>query len=204
MPLTSNPLIEMTGIIILAAGSSSRLGKPKQNLIFSGQTLLQRTIHTALRINCGPVIVVLGGNANLIKPALGNFEVDIIFNADWQEGISSSIRTGIQHLEKKHPQANSAVLMLCDQPYVDENILQKLIAAGKQGTIVASGYNETTGPPAFFGRYYFPELLALKGNEGAKNLMLKHKQEVTTIPFELGGVDIDTVEDFQRLTNKNL
>lgn len=197
--LNSNLLINMTGIIILAAGSSSRLGQPKQNLIFNGQTLLQRAIQTALTIDCGPVIVVLGGNADLIKTTLENFKVDIIFNADWHEGMSSSIRGGIRHLQKNHPRADSAILMLCDQPFVDDTILQKIIAIGKQGAIVASGYNDTIGPPAFFDGCYFPELLALKGNEGAKHLMLKHNEPVSIVSFPLGSVDIDTIEDFEKL-----
>ncbi|MES2109014.1 MAG: nucleotidyltransferase family protein [Bacteroidota bacterium] len=190
----------MTGIIILAAGSSSRLGKPKQNLIFNGQTLLQRAIQTALKVNCGPVITVLGGNADLIKPTLENFKVDIIFNADWQQGMSSSIRGGIQHLHENHPETTSAILMLCDQPFVDEVVLQKLIPANKSRAIVASGYNETIGSPAFFDRFYFDELLSLKGNEGAKHLLLKYREKVVTVPFDLGSVDIDTIEDFQKLS----
>lgn len=197
--MNSNPLIDMTGIIILAAGSSSRLGQPKQNLIFKGQTLLQRAIQAALRVNCGPVIVVLGGNADLIRPKLENLKVDIVFNDDWQEGMSSSIRSGIQHHQTDQPKITSVILMLCDQPFVNEDILQKLIAAGKPGAIIASGYNDTMGPPAFFDGCYFPELLTLKGNEGAKHLMLKHKEKVITVPFDLGSIDIDTAEDFERL-----
>jgi len=196
----SNLLINMTGIIILAAGSSSRLGKPKQNLIFNGQTLLQRAIQTALKVNCGPVITVLGGNADLIKPTLEHFKGDIIFNADWQQGMSSSIRRGIQHLQENHPKTTSAILMLCDQPFVDELVLQKLVPVNKSGAIIASGYNNTVGPPAFFDGFYFDELLSLKGNEGAKHLLLKYKKKVVTVPFDLGRVDIDTVEDFEKLS----
>lgn len=197
--MNSNPLIEMTGIIILAAGSSSRLGSPKQNLTFKGQTLLQHAINTAIQVNCGPVVVVLGGNAELITPTLENFTADVIFNADWQQGMSSSIRIGIQHLQENHPGTTSVILMPCDQPFVDEAILQKLTAAEKPGTIVASGYNDTIGPPAFFDGYYFPELLMLRGNEGAKHLILKHGEHVVTVPFPLGSVDIDTLEDFEKL-----
>lgn len=198
--MNSNLLIEMTGIIILAAGLSSRLGKPKQNLIFNGQTLLQRAIQTALRLDCGPVIVVLGGNADLIEPTIKkNLKIDIVFNADWQNGMSSSICIAIQRLQKKYPKANSAILMLCDQPFVDEVVLQKLISAGKLNAIVASGYNDTIGPPVFFDECYFEELLALSGNEGAKHLLLKYKETVINVPFEMGSVDIDTVEDFEKL-----
>jgi len=190
----------MTGLIILAAGSSSRLGKPKQNLIFDGQTLLQRAIKTALQVNCGPVVVVLGGNVDLIKPTLENSAADVIFNADWQQGMSSTIRTGIQHLQQNYPDVTSVILMLCDQPFVDAAVLQKLIPANKQGAIIASGYDDTIGPPVFFDRYYFNELSALKGNEGAKHLLLKYKEKIVTVPFELGNVDIDTAEDFEKLT----
>lgn len=192
-----NPSIKMTGIIILAAGSSSRLGQPKQNLVYENQTLLQRAIGTALQTG-NPVIVILGANEAVIKPTIQRLPADVVLNSNWKEGMSSSIRTGIHHLQNHHPKITSVILMLCDQPFVDAELLNNLLPANKSKAIVASGYNNTIGAPAFFDGYYFSELLLLKGSEGAKHLMLRHEEQVVVVPFPLGDVDIDTVEDFER------
>lgn len=194
----------MTGVIILAAGSSSRLGKPKQNLIFQGQTLLQRAIQNALASVCENVVVILGGNAEMIQSTLTGQPVPVIYNPDWQEGIASSIRLGITELQKALPNITSAILMLCDQPFADAAILnqliQKKLAAGK--SIIASAFDGTFGSPALFDRAHFAELQQLTGSDGAKKLLIKYADEVVTIPFLLGTIDIDTVGDYERLGNE--
>src|SRR6185437_9800019 len=185
----------MTGIIILAAGSSSRLGKPKQNLVFKGQTLLQRAIDAALNSACRPVIVVLGSDIETIRPTIADKPVQIVYNQEWNEGMASSIRAGVMHLQKVDPNADSVILMLCDQPFVSDIVLNQLIQSKSEKTIVACGYNETTGVPALFDKFYFDELLVLSGQEGAKKLLLKHRDAVKTVPFDLGSIDIDTAGD---------
>src|ERR1035437_6793844 len=109
----------MPGIIILAAGSSGRLGSPKQNLIYKGQTLLQGAIETAVASACEPVIIVLGANENVIRQSIEGSNATIVYNADWQEGMASSIRVGITALKKINPESDAVILMLCDQPFVD-------------------------------------------------------------------------------------
>jgi len=190
----------MRGLIILAAGSSSRLGKPKQNLIFQGSTLLQRSIKAALNADCDEVIVILGANSEIIKPTLNDKNIRIINNADWQEGMASSIRHGLNYLLRINPQLQSVILMLCDQPFADVSIINQLIKASATGkSMVASAYNGTVGPPALFDKTHFDELLALQGNEGAKKLLLKYAADVYQVPFPLGTIDIDTIGDFERL-----
>ena len=190
----------MRGLIILAAGSSSRLGKPKQNLIFQGNTLLQRGIKAALNADCDEVIVILGANSDIIKPTLSDKNIRIIDNADWQEGMASSIRHGLNYLLRINPQLQSVILMLCDQPFVDTAIINQLIkAASGDKSIVACAYNGTVGPPALFTKIHFDELLTLQGNEGAKKLLIKYADEVVNVPFPLGTIDIDTIGDFERL-----
>jgi len=189
----------MTGIIIFAAGPSSRLGKPKQNLVYKGQTLLQRAIETACASVCKPVIVVLGADVDLIKPTIKDCNVKIIQNPDWQEGMASSIRLGIIELQKHEPKARAAILMLCDQPFVDSALLGQLFQKKFTKGIIACAYNDTTGPPVLFNAAYFDELLLLTGQEGAKKLLLKYPDDVAVIPFLLGGIDIDTAEDYGKL-----
>jgi molybdenum cofactor cytidylyltransferase len=190
----------MTGIIILAAGSSSRLGQPKQNLVFKGGTLLQRAVETAIASVCEPVIIVLGANAEVIKPTIDHYKVTIIENPDWVEGMSSSIRVGITTLQKLAPDAESAILMLCDQPFVDTYLINHLVLAKPESGIVSSFYNDTSGPPVLFDAVYFDELLTLKGSEGAKKIIQKYPDKTTEIIFPPGRIDIDTIEDFEKIS----
>jgi molybdenum cofactor cytidylyltransferase len=189
----------MTGIIILAAGPSSRLGTPKQNLVYQGQTLLQRAVKTALKSACKPVAVVLGANCESIRTTIKDSRVRIIYNQDWAEGMASSIRSGIKIIGQLQPEITSVILMLCDQPFVDAGLLNELVEKKSKAGIVAASYNETFGPPALFDMLYFDDLLSLKGSEGAKKVIQKYPDKVIAIPFPQGSIDIDTMEDFEKL-----
>jgi len=188
----------MTGVIILAAGESARLGQPKQNLVFGDKTLLQKSVETALASVCEPIIVVLGANAQVIRPAISHYPVNIVHNANWAEGMASSIRLGVAEA-KKNPQVTSVILMLCDQPFVSTGLLNELATAGAENDIVACVYNNTAGVPALFTARYLEQLQLLTGDEGAKHLLLKYGEEVLYIPFPMGGVDIDMMDDYEKL-----
>ena len=190
----------MTGILILAAGSSSRLGTAKQSLEYKGQTLLQRAVQTALSSNAELIAVILGANAETLRTTIHE-PVNIFLNPYWEEGMASSIRYGLNELIKADPRLTSVILMLCDQPYVDETIINQLMEQAAPGKIIASAYNGTIGPPALFDREFFPNLLSLFGHEGAKSILLNHPQAVISIPFPLGGIDIDTLTDYDALRN---
>lgn len=193
----------MTGILILAAGSSSRLGRPKQNLIYQGRTLLQRTIETAVSMDTGPVLVITGANEQVIRPTIEALPVTLLQNNNWQEGMASSIRIGIDKLQELKPNIKAAILLLCDQPFLDTRVLQTLINNQAIRGIVACSYNETIGAPVLFDAFYFPELMLLKGQEGAKKLLTKFPDAVKAISFPPGGIDIDTPGDYEKLTNPN-
>ncbi|MDB5061265.1 MAG: nucleotidyltransferase family protein [Mucilaginibacter sp.] len=190
----------MTAIIILAAGPSSRFGSPKQNVNYKGETLLQLAIKNALAVS-ETILVVLGANRELIEFSIKDKPVDILYNSDWVEGMASSISLAANKLQSDYLQITSALFMLCDQPYADKAILQQLIdaALNSEKGIIASAYNDTLGAPVLFKSKYFPYLLALKGKEGAKKLIMQHADDVQPIPFPLGSVDIDTVEDYEGL-----
>jgi molybdenum cofactor cytidylyltransferase len=190
----------MIGLIILAAGSSSRLGKPKQNLVFQSSTLLQRTIKAALAADCQQIVVVLGANAPVIEPTIKNEPIQIIHNPRWEAGMASSINCGLAALLKINPAMNAVIVMLCDQPFADASIINQLIqASANNEQLVACNYNGTIGVPALFDKSHFEELLLLQGNEGAKKLLLKYNNDVHTVPFPLGMIDIDTIGDYERL-----
>jgi molybdenum cofactor cytidylyltransferase len=193
----------MTGIIILAAGSSTRLGHPKQNVRFKGKTLLRHAVEAAVHSVCEPIIVVLGASSNLIGPSLTGLPVTLVQNENWPDGMASSIHTGIHVLTRRSPEADSVILMLCDQPFADAILLDELVKQNEctDKKIIACAYNDTIGPPALFDSTYFDALLALKGHDGAKKLLLKHQHDVLPVPFPLGAIDVDTAEDVQKLND---
>src|SRR5690349_780585 len=106
------------GLIILAAGASTRLGTPKQILKFKGETLLRRIAREATSSVCRPVVVVLGCEFERLKCELTNLDVHIIENSEWEEGMASSIRAGIKKLLEINGSAEAVVLTVCDQPFV--------------------------------------------------------------------------------------
>lgn len=189
-----------TAIILLAAGSSSRLGRPKQLIEFQGKKLIQKAIEEAQKSKSDSLVVVLGWNPELIKSAFDSKQIPFVINENWEEGMASSMQTGLRFLmEKEHP--DQVILMLVDQPFVDADLLNRLILEkDKSGKgIVASSYSETFGVPAIFDRAYFDEMLSLQGSEGAKKVIMKNKADVFAVDFPLGTMDLDTEEDLERL-----
>jgi molybdenum cofactor cytidylyltransferase len=192
----------MTGLIILAAGPSSRLGQPKQKLFYQGKSLLQHAVEEGILSGCSPVLVVLGAHESSVQEELNFSGIEVVSNDDWERGMSSSIKCGVESLLGNAPQVNQLIIMVCDQPYVEAEVLKKLIQAkeGSDKSIVACAYGDTLGTPVLFDRSFFPELLALQGEGGAKKLILDNKHQIVSIDFPLGSIDIDTLADYQKLT----
>ncbi|HET9429565.1 MAG TPA: nucleotidyltransferase family protein [Chitinophagaceae bacterium] len=192
------------GIIILAAGDSSRLGKPKQLLAYKGSTLLEYQVKQAQQSQAYPVIVVIGAHGEKIKARLSDYKEWIIENKEWQEGMASSIRCGINYLQEKYPGCEGAILMVSDQPYVTTELINKLITTHQETgkKIVSSSFGGMKGPPAFFHLQLFPELLQLKGDAGAKKVVEKYVSQVATVSFPGGPIDIDTAADYDALPEK--
>ena len=115
------------GIIILAAGASTRLGQPKQLLIYQEHSLIFNTLKVAVNSGCAPIVLVLGAYGDLIFPEVRNFPVKIVKNYDWQEGINTSIKVGINTLKATQENVLATILMVCDQPFVSTQIIQKII-----------------------------------------------------------------------------
>jgi len=191
----------MTGIIILAAGSSSRMGTAKQNLVFKGQTLLQNAVNTAVASKVDRVAVVLGANAELILDTIKDKTLNILINKDWEAGMGTSISYGVSELLKLEPKLSSVLFMLTDQPFVDAYFINSLIDQALPGKIIASAYKDTLGPPVLFDQVFFDDLLKMNGNDGAKKVIQKHLEAVIETPFALGAFDIDTPEDYNRLSD---
>ena len=193
--------METTGIIILAAGASKRLGTPKQQLPFQNKSLLQNVVHTAGQSRATPVVVVLGAFATQIKQQLAAEKVNTVINPHWPTGMGSSIKTGLQHLLQLSPQIHNALLLLCDQPFITTALLEEMYALknSSRKPIIACAYGNTIGTPALFNKTLFPQLFALNGQEGAKKILLQHPEQVATVDFPQGAIDIDTNSDYEQL-----
>lgn len=188
------------GVVILAAGGSTRLGRPKQLLQFRGRSLLRQAAETALGAGASAVVVVLGAQAERLQEELTGLPVTIAINSEWEEGMASSLRAGIGALRASAVEAT--IVMLCDQPLVTAETLRGLVAAqssGGQAAVVSLYATGAPGPPCLFVRALFPDLLALRGAQGAKQLIARLPEAaVTRVPFTDGTWDIDTEADWER------
>jgi molybdenum cofactor cytidylyltransferase len=190
------------GAIILAAGPSTRLGKPKQLLRFRGQPLVRGAASVAVEAGCQPVVVVTGAHAAATREALSGLDVQEAENEQWATGMSSSIHVGVEAIVGASPQIAAIILMLCDQPFVTGELIARLVAAHRETgcSIIASSYAASYGVPALFGKEYFVELTKLEGAAGAKQLIQKRIAEVHLVDFPQGEIDIDTPHDVTHLS----
>ncbi len=194
------------GIIILAAGSSSRLGQSKQLIKVEGKTLLEKTTQAALDSSAHPIVVVLGNQASVHKGIIETLPVTIVMNEQWSNGMGSSLKVGLQRLIKDHPDIEAVIITVCDQPYLTADHLKKLIIiyTNTSSEVVASHYNNTKGVPALFSKSLFKKLLELAHEEGARKIIRQHEGTLALVPFEKGEIDIDTPDDMNYLTNNNI
>jgi molybdenum cofactor cytidylyltransferase len=176
-------------VIILAAGSSSRMGQSKQLLPWKDGTLLSHAIQTAMNSKAGKVYVVAGKDKDLVK----DFPVSVVINESWEKGIGSSIKAGV----KAAKDSEAILLMTCDMPFVASdhlnNIIEHYIKTNQK--IVASKYLGTIGIPALFSREMFDELMMIGDDEGAKKIISNIKYRMSNVDLK-SGTDIDTPEDY--------
>lgn len=194
-------MMENIGILILGAGNSSRLGQPKQLLEFQGKPLICRMVDEATAAAGGRVMIVAGANAVEIKCKLEQTPAIIVMNDNWIAGMGSSISTGIVAMGKQFPGLEGAIIMVCDQPYVNAALLRQLMEQHliTSKGIIASSYDNIAGTPVFFHNRYFDALSGLTGQEGARKILQESTDDLALVPFPLGVLDIDTAEDYQRL-----
>ena len=196
---------EWIGAVILAAGASSRMGRPKQVLEYGGQTLVRRAALAAQDAGCNPIVVVTGAHVEGLEAELQGLNLREANNPEWKSGIGSSIRAGIQTVVKTNDKVSALILMLCDQPFVTSQVLSRLITARRETgrEIVASSYGETVGVPALFGRAFFAELVRLEREAGAKQVIQRHLAQVHLVPFPQGEIDLDTPADLAGLLSSS-
>jgi molybdenum cofactor cytidylyltransferase len=192
------------GIIILAAGASTRMGQSKQLLAWKGTTLLNHAVGIAVDSGARPVIVVLGANEKAHREAITH-NVTIVSNPDWSKGMGSSLKAGIRELQKNYPAVQSVIIMVCDQPSVTAAHLRLLWSerqrSGKKA--VVSKYANTLGVPALFGRKFYDDIRELGDEQGAKKLIGKlSANDRSVVELEGGEKDLDTWEEYQGMSRE--
>ncbi len=194
--------IRMTSIslILLAAGSSSRMGQSKQLLKIGDGSLLAHSAAVAIASGLH-TIVVLGANEPEHRKAIASLQVDIISNANWKNGMGGSLKAGLKYVLQGAPLTEAIMVMVCDQPLLTTAHLEKLRtkyeSSGKQ--IIASHYSDTPGVPALFHNSLFSEIMGLPDDQGAKKIFQRHTNDMHTIDFPEGAVDLDTPDDYKNL-----
>lgn len=193
--------MSIIGIIILAAGASTRLGQPKQLLTYQGKSLIRHITEVAINSQCRPVVVVLGADAEIIEPHLINLDVHIVHNHQWSTGMASSIRCGLNAIGAIASEIESIVLMLCDQPFVFPDLINQLVARyqATNSIVVASEYAGILGVPTIFHKTLFSDLALLQGDIGAREIIRQHYSNCSSIHFAEGVIDVDTLEDYEQL-----
>jgi len=193
------------GIVLLAAGSSSRLGRPKQLLSYHGRPLLQHTIDAiAATTLTGPAVVVYGAHASAIIPHIDHHTFHTVTNMYWAEGIASSIRYGLSAIQALSPYISRVLFLLADQPFITPSLLSAITgtAVASPAGIIASHYDDAIGTPVLFHSKYFAALHDLNGDEGARKLIKNNMHDVHTVSFPMGHIDIDTIAQYTSLAEQ--
>ena len=198
------PIEHNYGIVVLAAGSSTRLGTPKQLVVFQGYTLIRRAVDISLGVT-NKLVVVIGAQAEKVHEELQGLPLIIARNKNFEEGIASSIRLGLNTLIENFETVQAVIFIVCDQPHLSSHLLTQLIQSAEQtgNGIVACTYSDTVGIPVLFRENYFNEILTLTGDMGAKKIIYDHMADVVTIDFPAGNIDIDTPEDLNAVMGDN-
>jgi molybdenum cofactor cytidylyltransferase len=192
---------EQSAGIVLAAGGSRRLGRPKQLLVVEGRPLLELVVSKACASGLGEVLVVLGAHADEIAGAVDLGRARTVLNPDYEEGMSSSLRVGVAALGES---VGRLMVILGDQPDVSAEMIDDLLTLQRHSGLPVAALNVggLLLPPAIFERRLWPELRALTGDAGCRELIRSRPQVVAQLPIPTAvgtWTDVDTLADYQRL-----
>lgn len=186
--------------VVLAAGGSTRFGRPKQLLPWQGRPLVAHTVDTAWAAGLEPVVVTLGANAEEIAPALQGHPAQVLYNYRWEAGMSASLAVGLAALP---PQVEAALFLPIDQPFIDARFLRALAARWQEtrAGIVVPTWEGQRRSPALFSREFFPALAQLEGDVGGRALFTAHAGRIAELPLDdpLPLADADTPAAYARL-----
>jgi molybdenum cofactor cytidylyltransferase len=191
----------MISAVILSAGESSRMGRPKALLPIEGQKFIERIIRVIGQSKVGRTIVVLGHHADQLRGQIEHLPVEVVINPDYQRGQLSSLQAAIRHIEKDD-HCGGMLVHLVDHPFIDAALVDALIKGffETKALIVLPRYKGKRGHPVIFSRELFGELLNAPLAQGAKAVVNAHRQETLEIEWQDEGItlDIDTPELYRR------
>ena len=187
----------------MAAGTSSRMGRPKLTLSLNGVPLLQKVLDTLHRTEVNEIVVVLGAQAPEVRRRTEFSDEKVVVNRAFAEGMSGSIRVGLRAVEEE---AEAVLIVLGDQPLVTAATVDKLIESYRRtkALVVLPVYSGRRGNPVLFDRELFLEIEQVKGDVGAKSVVNKHAGRVVEVPVDDRGVvvDVDTPEDYSKIAGR--
>jgi len=188
------------------------MGAPKQLLHIEGQPLIKRVAEMAMDTPCYPIVVVLGANKELVRKELARMPITLIDNPNWEEGMAGSLKMGMVGAYMTFKDLEAVIFLTVDMPFVSAGLIENMIKkaeetldnSDEQPDIVACRYDNQIGIPALFRRKLFTELLELKGDTGAKKVIMAHQDKTAIVDFPQGKFDLDTIEEYRDfLSNYN-
>jgi molybdenum cofactor cytidylyltransferase len=193
----------MISAILLAAGESKRMGRPKQLLEWQGKTILQHVLESLINSDADEIILVLGHEADLIRKSLSALPIKIVINPDYNRGMASSLRQGLLTID---PRSEAFLVLLADQPGIGQDIINTLIREFEQANpkrgIVRPVYHGRRGHPVLISVQYLQEALQLQGDVGARQILMNHPEDILDIGVDKDVIlkDIDTPEEYRKYT----
>jgi molybdenum cofactor cytidylyltransferase len=185
--------------VVLAAGTSSRMGENKLLFRVEGETLVRRAVQTAVSAGLEPVIVVLGHEAERAVAELSGLEIEPVFNDEYARGIHTSLRAGIAVVPAS---SCAAVVILADMPFVTATMITRILEQYRDSPALAvvSDYAGVQAPPTLYDRAFFPELAAVKGEGCGKQVLRRHENETSAVSWPAAALtDVDRPEDYERV-----
>ncbi len=189
--------------VLLAAGTSTRMGRPKALLPYRGSTLLRHAAEVLCGTPCSPRLVIAGADVEESCWQVKDLDVEVVENPDHREGLSTSLRAALRAIEARESvtgdEIEGILITLVDQPLVTAAHLNEILAAGRESGLAATSWATTFGPPAFLYRSFFSSLQALRGDEGAKQILGMHPERLRRVAFPGAALDVDDESDYERL-----
>lgn len=182
--------------------ATEREAVAKMLLPYKDSTFLQHIVDEIKKSDADDLMVVTGCHHSLLEPVLSSQQIAFAENQHWEEGMGSSIRTGVEYVLKNIPAADKIIILVCDQPYISSSLINELIStATKSGKgIVAAAYSDSQGTPVLFDKKYFPLLRTLNGQAGAKKIVQQFARDAAMVDFPAGATDIDTPGDYAAIS----
>jgi molybdenum cofactor cytidylyltransferase len=185
--------------VVLAAGSSSRMGRNKLLLELGGETVVRRAVRAAVDAGLDPVVAVLGHEAPRVEAELHGLPCRVVLNADHAQGVGTSLQLGVRQVSSE---AAALVVVLADMPFVSAAMIATLVERYRASgaPLVVSRYGDVQAPPTLYDRALFDELLSVEPEKCAKKVVRRHQEEAESVPWPAEALqDIDVDEDYAQV-----